>query len=61
MFGLGLIGFVILKTYLVDILDFEEITRILAFVILGIFILIISFYYSRISENLKEFLEVKKK
>ena len=60
MFGLGLIGFVILKTYLVDILDFEEITRILAFVILGIFILIISFYYSRISENLKEFLEVKK-
>ncbi|HIP33325.1 MAG TPA: hypothetical protein EYG89_01005 [Bacteroidia bacterium] len=61
MFGLGLISFVILKTYLVDILDFEEITRILAFVILGIFILIISFYYSRISENLKEFLEVKKK
>ena len=60
MFGLGLISFVILKTYLVDIWDFEEITRILAFVILGIFVLIISFYYSKISENLKGFLKVKK-
>jgi uncharacterized membrane protein len=56
MFGLGIIGFIILKTYLVDIWDFDEIIRILAFIILGGFILVVSFYYSKISQNLKDFL-----
>ena len=58
IFGLGLIAFVILKAYIVDIWDLSEIIRILAFVILGLFIILISFFYSKISENLKDFVRI---
>ncbi len=56
IFGLLLLAFIILKTYIVDIWNLGELTRIVAFIFLGIFILLISFYYAKIKENLKEFL-----
>ncbi len=61
IFGLLLIGFVILKTYFIDVWSFGEITRILAFIILGLFVLIVGYFYSKNLDKIKEFIQAEQK
>ncbi|HJT90178.1 MAG TPA: DUF2339 domain-containing protein, partial [Bryobacteraceae bacterium] len=45
--GIGLIGFVVLKLYLYDVWLLGEFYRMAAFAILGVLLLVMSYFYSR--------------
>lgn len=52
IFGLSLLGFVLLKIFAVDVWEMTELGRIIAFISLGILILVIAFMYQRIRKLL---------
>ena len=55
--GLIIIGFIILKTYSFDVWQSDMIVRILAFIFLGLFVIGLGLYYSKIKENIKDFIK----
>lgn len=56
IFALFVIAVVILKAYFHDIWDMDEIWRVLAFIILGFFILIVGYVYTKNKDKIKDFL-----
>jgi uncharacterized membrane protein len=57
VFSIVIFGFVILKTYFIDIWSLSEVLRILAFIILGIVILIVGYFYTKNKEKIRGFLK----
>jgi uncharacterized membrane protein len=57
IFGLGLIGFVVVKLYLYDVWELRLIYRVLAFAGLGGLLLVLSFLYSRYRSSIESWLQ----
>ncbi|PID83143.1 hypothetical protein CSB11_02810 [Candidatus Campbellbacteria bacterium] len=55
-FAIIIFGYVILKLYFVDVWAFDPLFRIIAFLALGLIMLIASYYYYKNKEKIKEFL-----
>jgi len=51
--GLGLVGLVVAKLYLLDVWVVGRVFRITAFLALGVLLLVVSFLYSRFKPNLE--------
>jgi len=56
-FALCLFGIVILKVFLVDVLSLEQIYRIIAFFVLGIILLSVSYLYNRYKDKIIQFVK----
>ena len=59
-FGFGLIGLMAVKLYALDVWKMDNISRIIAFIILGIILLSSSFMYQKFKRILKDLIENKK-
>ncbi|MCF2219569.1 DUF2339 domain-containing protein [Chryseobacterium sp. PS-8] len=59
--GFALIAFTILKLYLYDVWEMDNISRIIAFIILGIILLLSSFLFQRLKKIIKNLVENKEK
>lgn len=57
--GFALIAFTILKLYLYDVWEMDNISRIIAFIILGIILLLSSFLFQRLKKIIKNLVENK--
>lgn len=57
--GFSLLGIMILKLYTYDIWQMDNISRIIAFIILGIILLLSSFMFQRLKNIIKNFVESK--
>ena len=59
-FGFGLIGLMAVKLYALDVWKMDNISRIIAFIILGIILLSSSFMYQKFKRIFKDLIENKK-
>lgn len=55
--GFGLLGITILKLYLYDVWQMDNVSRIIAFIILGIILLLSSFMFQKFKNMLKNLVE----
>lgn len=59
--GFGLIGLMVLKLYLYDIWKMDNVSRIIAFIILGLILLTSSFTFQKLTKVLKNMMEKEEK
>ncbi|MFC7337839.1 DUF2339 domain-containing protein [Haloferula chungangensis] len=55
--GFVLLGMALIKLFAVDVWDFGAFTRVLAFIALGVALVVLGFFYNRFAEILKRLLE----
>lgn len=59
--GFALIGIVVLKLYAYDVWQMDNVSRIIAFIILGIILLLSSFTFQRLKNIIKNLVDKKEK
>ena len=55
--GFALLGIALIKLFAIDVWDFAAFTRVVAFIALGVALVVLGFFYNRFAEILKRLLE----